>query len=311
MISAPSSPSGLAGASGAVSNAADRTIKFPNGTVVPALGQGSARLAQGRYPAVAEEKALRTGITLGMTLIDTAELYNQGRSEELIGHVIAGQRNRVFVVSKVTPNHVTGNGIARACEATLARLATDYLDLYLLHWRNGVVLSRVVAAFESLRASGKIRAWGVSNFSVSDMEELFHVPDGDRCATNQVPYNVSCRGIEYNLLPWCARHYCPLGGNSLVGDPILARIGAAHGCSASAIALAWALRSGNVIAIPESGSTAHVKENAAALSVTLTPQELQELNAAHPIRWADVLRSLLHRSVLLNRSARWLQNFLR
>jgi diketogulonate reductase-like aldo/keto reductase len=318
MNSALSSPSGLAAAAGAVSNAADRTIKFPNGTTVPALGQGSARLAQGRHPAAAEEEALRTGITLGMTLIDTAELYNQGRSEELIGHVIAGQRDRVFLVSKVTPNHVTGNGIARACEATLARLATDYLDLYLLHWRNRVAdLSRVVAAFESLRAAGKIRAWGVSNFCVSDMEELFHVPDGDRCATIQVRYNVSSRGIEYNLLPWCARHgiplmaYSPLGGNSLVGDPTLARIGAAHGCSASAIALAWAICRGNVIAIPESGSAAHVKENAAALSLTLTPQELQELDAAHPIRWADVLRSLLHRSVVLNRGARWLRGFLR
>jgi len=157
----------------------------------------------------------------------------------------------------------------------------------------------------------------VSNFSVSYMEELFHVQGGDRCATNQVPYNVSSRGIEYNLLPWCARRgiplmaYSPLGGNSLVGDPTLARIGAAHGCSASAIALAWAIRNGNVIAIPESGSAAHVKENAAALSLTLTPQELQELEAAHPIRWADVFRSLLHRSVVLNRSARWLRSFLR
>jgi diketogulonate reductase-like aldo/keto reductase len=224
-----------------------------------------------------------------MTLIDTAELYSNGRSEELIGRVIAGQRDRVFLVSKVLPNHVMGNGIARACEASLARLGTDHLDLYLLHWRNGITdLSGVVAAFESLRAAGKIRAWGVSNFKVRDMEDLFRVPHGDRCATNQVLYNVGSRDIEYDLLPWCEQRgmpvmaYSPLGNNSLVRDPTLARIGAAHGCSATAVALAWAIRSGHVIAIPESGSAAHVKENAVAFSLTLTPQELQTLDAAHP-----------------------------
>jgi len=186
---------------------------------------------------------------------------------------------------------VTGDGIARACEASLARLGTDYLDLYLLHWRNGVSdLSGVVAAFENLRSAGKIRAWGVSNFKVSDMEDLFHIPQGDRCATNQVPYNLSDRGIERDLLPWCEQHsmpvmaYSPLGGAgaSLLRDPTLARIGAAHGCSAAAVALAWTIRNGNVIAIPESGSAEHVKENAVALSLTLTPDELHALDAAHP-----------------------------
>jgi diketogulonate reductase-like aldo/keto reductase len=270
---------------------AGRTVKFHDGTIVPALGQGSAQLAQGRHPEAAEEEALRTGLSLGMTLIDTAEIYGNGRSEELIGHVIAGQRDRVFLVSKVWPNHVTGNGVARACEASLARLGTDRLDLYLLHWPNGVTdLSGVVAAFERLRAAGKIRAWGVSNFKVSDMEDLFHVPDGHRCATNQVLYNVGSRDIEHDLLPWCEQRgmpvmaYSPLGGSSLVRDPTLARIGAAHDCSATAVALAWAIRSGNVIAIPESGSAAHVKENAVALSLRLTSQELQTLDAAHPVR---------------------------
>jgi diketogulonate reductase-like aldo/keto reductase len=289
MIAALSSVSALAAATSAASNSVGRTVKFHDGTIVPALGQGSWHLGQGRHPEAAEEEALRTGLSLGMTLIDTAELYGNGRSEELIGHVIAGHRDRVFLVSKVLPNHVTGNGIARACEASLARLGTDHLDLYLLHWRNGVSdLSGVVAAFESLRAAGKIRAWGVSNFKVSDMEDLFHVPHGDRCATNQVLYNVGSRGIEYDLVPWCEQRgmpvmaYTPLGGNSLVRDPTLARIGAAHGCSATAVALAWAIRSGNVIAIPESGLAAHVKENAVALSLTLTPQELQTLDAAHP-----------------------------
>jgi diketogulonate reductase-like aldo/keto reductase len=289
MFAALSSTSALAAATGATSVGAGRTVKFRDGTIVPALGQGSWHLGQERHPKAVEEEALRTGLALGMTLIDTAELYGNGRSEELIGHVIAGQRDRVFLVSKVLPNHVTGNGIVRACEASLARLGTDHLDLYLLHWRNGISdLSGVVAAFESLRAAGKIRAWGVSNFRVSDMEDLFHVPHGDRCTTNQVLYNIGSRGIERDLLPWCEQRgmpvmaYTPLGGASLLRDPTLARIGAAHGCSAAAVALAWTIRSGSVIAIPESGLPAHVKENAVALSLTLTPQELQILDAAHP-----------------------------
>jgi diketogulonate reductase-like aldo/keto reductase len=268
-----------------------RTVKFRDGTTVPALGQGSAGLAQGRHPATEEEEALRTGLSLGMRVVDTAEIYGNGHSEELIGRTIAGQRNNVFLVSKVWPSHVGGNGIARACEASLTRLGTDYLDLYLLHWPNGVTdFSTVVAAFESLRSAGKIRAWGVSNFTVRQMEDLFKVPLGDRCATNQVPYSLGDRGIEQELLPWCEQHsmpvmaYSPLGGPGadLLRDLTLQRIGAAHNCSAAAVALAWTIRSGNVIAIPESGSAAHVKENAVALSLTLTPEELQTLNQAHP-----------------------------
>jgi diketogulonate reductase-like aldo/keto reductase len=225
-----------------------------------------------------------------MTLIDTAEGYGNGRSEELIGRVIAGQRDGVFLVSKVD-HMTTGDAIARACEASLARLGTDHLDLYLAHWRDrGADLSVIVTAFENLRSAGKIRAWGVSNFSVSDMEELFKIPHGDRCATNQVLYNLADRSIEQDLLPWCEQHgmpvmaYTPLGGlgANLLDDPTLGRIAAAHDCSAAAVALAWTIRSGNVIAIPESGSVAHVKENAVALTLTLTPQELQTLDAAHP-----------------------------
>src|SRR5215510_1254582 len=249
-------------ARGAVATAG-RTVKFRDGTIVPALGQGSGRLGKGRHPQAAEEEALRTGLSLGMTLIDTAELYG---SEELIGRAIAGQRDRVFLVSKVWQTHVAGDGIARACEASLARLGTDHLDLYLLHWPQRVVgLSSIVAAFESLRAKGKIRAWGVSNFKVRDMDELFRVPEGDRCATNQVSYSLSDRGIERDVLPWCEGQgvpvmaYSPLGGEGakLLRDPTLARIGAAHGCSAAAVALAWTIRGGHVIAIPESGSVDH------------------------------------------------------
>jgi len=269
---------------------APHTVKFRDGTIVPALGQGSAGLAEGKRPAAIEEEALRTGLSLGMTLIDTAEIYGSGRSEELIGRAIAGQRNRVFLVSKVHPNHVVGDGVARACEASLARLNANYLDLYLLHWRNSDTnLAGVVKDFESLGAAGKIRAWGVSNFKVKDMEDVFRVPHGDRCATNQVLYNIGERAIERDLLPWCKRHgmpimaYTPLGGSGLLHDPTLAQIGAAHGCSASAVALAWTIRSGNVIAIPRSGSSAHVKENAIALSLMFTPQEFQILDRAHPL----------------------------
>jgi diketogulonate reductase-like aldo/keto reductase len=287
--------SALAGSSDALAvegTGAARTVKFRDGNTVTALGQGSAGLAQGKHPAAEEEEALRTGLSLGMTLIDTAEIYGNGHSEDLIGRVIAGQRDHVVLVSKVWPSHVGGNGIAHAFEASLTRLGTNYLDLYLLHWPNGVTdLPAVVTAFENLRSAGKIRAWGVSNFTVRQMESLFMIPNGDRCATNQVPYSLGDRGIEHDLLPWCEQHgvpvmaYSPLGGpgSGLLRDPTLAQMAAQHDCSASAVALAWAIRSGIVIAIPESGSVAHVKENAVALSLTLTPQEIQTLDAAHPL----------------------------
>ena len=239
-----------------------------------------------------EEEALRTGLSLGMTLIDTSGNYGEGRSEQLIKRVIAGQRDRAFVVSKVEVDEVTGDAMARACQASLARLGTDRLDLYLLHWPTpSGKFSEVVAGLESLRAAGKIRTWGVSNFTAPQMEDLFHIPQGDRCATNQVHYNLGDRSIERDLMPWCERHsmpvmaYSPLGGTGagLLGDPVLVRIAAARGCSAAAVALAWTIRNGNVIAIPESGSVEHVTENAVALSLTLTPQELQTLDAAHPL----------------------------
>jgi diketogulonate reductase-like aldo/keto reductase len=289
LFATPTGATALDSEIGAAATSAGRTVKFRDGAVVPALGQGSAGLGKGKHPQAVEEEAIRTGLSLGMALIDTAEIYG---SEEFIGHAIAGQRNRVFLVSKVWPSHVAGDGITRACEASLKRLDTDHLDLYLLHWPKGVPnLSSVVTAFESLRSAGKIRAWGVSNFKVSDMEDLFRVQKGDRCATNQLPYSLADRGIERDLLPWCEQHgmpvmaYSPLGGAgaSLLRDPTLGHIGAAHGCSAAAVALAWTIRDGNVIAIPESGSVAHVKENAVALSLTLTRQELQSLETVFPL----------------------------
>ncbi len=254
-----------------------RTVKFPDGTSVPAIGQGSWHLGQGKRPRRIEEEAMRTGIALGMTVIDTSENYgHDGESELSVGRAIEGLRDRVFLVTKVEPEHTSGDGIARACRASLARLRTDYLDLYLLHAPVAASrLSGVVAKFESLRAAGKIRSWGVSNFTVDQMEALFRVPDGHRCATNQVLYNLKRAEMEQDLLPWCEQHnmpvmaYSPLGGanSSLVRDPKLAEIGSKFGHSAAAVALAWVIRSGKVIAIPESGSPAHVKENAAVLAI--------------------------------------------
>ena len=268
-----------------------RSVRFPDGTAVPALGQGGWHLGQGKHPPAVEEEALRTGISLGMTLIDTSGNYGNGRSEQFIGQAIASQRDRVFLVSKVEGNEVAGDGIARACDASLGRLGTDHLDLYLLHWPvPSTQFPGVVAAFEQLRAAGKIRAWGVSNFDTQQMEDLLRVPDGHRCATNQVPYSLNNRRIERDVLPWCTQHkipvmaYSPLGGdrNLVVGDPAPTQIGAAHGCSAAAVALAWVIRAGNVIAIPESGSPEHTRENAVALSLVLTPQEIRTLAQAYP-----------------------------
>ncbi len=271
---------------GAAAQPRTPTVELPHGGNAPALGQGSWHLAQGRHPAAEEEEALRTGISLGMTLIDTAEIYGSGRAEEMVGRVIAGQRDKVFLVSKVAPYHATANGIPEACAASLTRLGTDHLDIYLLHWRGGVAdLGVVVNAFEALRAAGRIRRWGVSNFRVADMEDLFRVRGGDACATNQVRYSLTDRSIESDLLPWCERHgvpimaYSPLGsGNDLLRSPALARVAERHESNPAAVALAWTLRSGHVISIPESGSAAHVRQNAAALSLRLTAQDLGDLD---------------------------------
>jgi diketogulonate reductase-like aldo/keto reductase len=268
-----------------------RTVTLPDGVTVSAVGQGAWHLGQGRHPPAVEEEALHTGISLGMTLIDTSGNYGNGRSEQFIGRAIAGMRERIFLVSKVEAEDVGGDGIARACAASLARLGTDHMDLYLLHAPVPAgQLPGVVTAFEQLRKQGKIKAWGVSNFGKELMEALWRVPGGHSCATNQVPYSLNRRDIEGGVLPWCLEHnmpvmaYSPLGGdrNLVVGDATLKRIGTAHGCSAAAVALAWVIRSGKVIAIPEAGSPQHVRDDAAALSVALTPQDIKALAGAFP-----------------------------
>ena len=275
--------------SGRGETAPARTIPLPGGGAIPVLGQGSWHLAQGRHAADAELDALRTGLSLGMDMIDTAELYGNGRAEELIARLGPQARTKFFLVSKVMPGHATASGIPAACAASLKRLGTDHLDLYLLHWRTaGVDLGVVVPAMEKLRADGQIRAWGVSNFSVRDMEDLFRVKDGDRCAANQILYNLAERSSERTVQPWCKAHhvpimaYTPLGGAGTLGSADLKRIADAHHVTPAAVAVAWTIRGGNAVAIPESGAVAHVKENAAALTLELSPQDIAALDGAFP-----------------------------
>ncbi|MEA9659995.1 aldo/keto reductase [Xanthomonas campestris] len=262
-------------------------VTLRNGRSVPALGMGSWNLGQGRHAPQQEIEALQTGQALGMRLIDTAEMYGNGRSKQLISQVIA-RGQPPYLVSKVLPSNASARGIARACEASLQRLGVRTLDLYLLHWRGGSDLAEVVAAFETLRDAGKIRDWGVSNFDVDDMQELWQIDGGQHCLVNQVLYHAGSRGIEFDLLPWCAQHavavmaYSPLGSRALLDHPVLHAIGARRGVAATAVALAWAIRGGQVIAIPESGTPAHVRANADACTLQLDAQDLADLDSAFP-----------------------------
>ncbi len=264
-------------------------VTLPNGVEVPALGLGTWYMGESQANAAAEVAALRAGIDLGMTLIDTAEMYADGRAETIVGQAIAGRRDEVFVVSKVYPHNASASGIPQACARSLRRLRTDRIDLYLLHWRGSYPLSETVEAFERLREAGHIGAWGVSNFDAADMEELSDVAGGGGCATNQVLYNPDARGIEFDLTPWCRSRampimaYSPLGqAGRLLRSPALTKIGARHGVSPAQIALAWNLRDGATIAIPKAGTIAHVHENAAAAKIRLTTEDLAAIDQAHP-----------------------------
>ncbi len=270
----------------------DKRVRLPDGSDAPRLGMGAWRLGQGRRPIGQEEEAMRAGVSLGMTLIDTAEMYGNGASEEMIGRVIAGQRSDVFLVSKVLPsNATTAEGIRDACQRSLKRLDTGYLDLYLLHWRAQVKdLALVVDTFEELKRDGFIRRWGVSNFSISDMEELFRVSNGRLCTTNQVSYSLSDRAIERDVIPWSKQNniplmaYSPLGSNGhLLQNAVLVEIARNQGVSPAAIAIAWTMRNGSTISIPESGSVDHIQENARAGAISLSGQEVAALDRAFPV----------------------------
>lgn len=266
-----------------------RIIDFADGDGVPAIGQGTWMMAEGRQPRDEEIKALRVGFDLGLTLVDTAEIYGGGASEELVGEAMEGRRDELFVVSKVAPSHASSLGTIRALEASLKRLRTDRIDLYLLHWRGGFPLAETVDALGRLRQEGKILMWGVSNFDTDDMQELMETPGGRACATNQILYNPEERGTEYDLLPWMRREgmpamaYSPVGqGGSLLRHEALARVAERHRVSPAQVALAFAIRDGNVIAIPKAGTQEHVRQNAAALHLHLEAEDMAVLDAAFP-----------------------------
>jgi diketogulonate reductase-like aldo/keto reductase len=264
-------------------------IKLPSGERVPALGQGTWNMGEDRRRRRAEIAALRLGLDLGMRLIDTAEMYADGEAERIVGAAIAGRREKVFLVSKVLPEHATRRGTIAACERSLKRLDTDRIDLYLLHWREQEVeLAEVLEAFTALVRAGKIRHWGVSNFDVEDMQELVRLPGGKAVAADQVMYNLDRRGIEHDLVPWCRRRripvmaYSPLDEGRLLRSRDLERIAQQLEATPSRVALAWLLRQQNVIAIPKSASEAHVRENFAALDLRLGKQDLAALDRAFP-----------------------------
>jgi diketogulonate reductase-like aldo/keto reductase len=264
-----------------------RGVEFPNGERVPALGQGTWYMGDRGSDRAAEADALRLGLDLGMRLIDTAEMYASGGAEQVVGEALKGRRDEAFVVSKVLPHNASRTGTVAACEASLRRMGIETVDLYLLHWPGPHPLEHTIEAFEELRGAGKIRQWGVSNFDVDEMTALIDA-GGEGCATNQVLYNLTRRGPEFDLLPWCADRsipimaYSPLEQGRLMGEGALDEVAARHGVTAMQVALAWVLRDPNVIAIPKAAETAHVRQNRAAVDLVLDINDLAILDAAFP-----------------------------
>ena len=263
-----------------------KTIALPDGERVPALGQGTWRMGENKRAHKDEVAALRLGIELGMTLIDTAEMYGEGGAEKVVAHAIEDQRDRVFVVTKVYPHNASRTELPKACERSLERLRIDAIDLYLLHWRErNTRLAETVEAFEKLRATGKIKRWGVSNFDVDDMEELRAIGSGANCAANQVLYNLENREIESGLLQWSQKNdipimaYSPVGhGRGLLENATLKKIAKHHDATTSQIALAWVLRQPQVIAIPKASKEKHVRDNARSIEIKLTNEDLADLD---------------------------------
>jgi diketogulonate reductase-like aldo/keto reductase len=269
-----------------------KTVQLPSGREIPMLGQGTWRMGENRAERSAEVEALRLGLDLGITLIDTAEMYGEGGAEIVISEAIAGRRDEVFLISKIYPHHACHEGTAQACERSLKRLKTDRLDLYLLHWRESIPLEETISAFLKLKAEGKILDFGVSNFDLSDMEDAARIPGGDEIATNQVYYNLEHRGIEFDLMPWCKERGIPLMAYSplkssgddkhaLLGQSVLKKIAKAHNATTAQIALAWLLHMG-VVVIPKAVKPEHVRENRAATDIQLTPDDITAIDKAFP-----------------------------
>jgi diketogulonate reductase-like aldo/keto reductase len=260
-----------------------RYLQLPDGDRIPALGLGTWRMGERARDATREIAALKLGLDLGLTLIDTAEMYGDGGAEEIVRQAIEGRRDEVFLVSKVLPQHAGRKAAIKACEESLERLGTDRLDLYLLHWRGRVPLAETLEAFAALQSSGKIRRWGVSNFDLKDMTALGATP-----AANQVLFNLARRGIEWDLLPWCRERgipvmaYSPIEQGRILGDKTLTRLARERGCSAAQLALAWVLGHDGVLAIPKAADPEHLREDRAALDLVLGAAEREALDAAFP-----------------------------
>ena len=270
-----------------------KQVMFREQVSLPAIGQGTWYMGEDSGRRRDEVAALRAGLDLGLRLIDTAEMYADGAAEEVVGEALAGRRDSAFLVSKLYPWNAAGQKAITACEASLRRLKTDYLDLYLLHWTGDFSFSDTVDAMETLIAQGKIRHWGVSNLDYEDMQALWQVAGGQHCATNQVLYHLASRGIEYELLPWCQQQQMPVMAYSplaqagrlrsdLLTNGVVNEIAHAHNASAAQILLAWVIRQPGVIAIPKAANVAHVEQNAAALDITLSASELTRLDKAYP-----------------------------
>ncbi|RWP26676.1 aldo/keto reductase [Mesorhizobium sp.] len=265
-----------------------RTTTLPSGEAVPVLGQGTWKMGEDARRHADEVNALKLGLDLGMTLIDTAEMYASGGAEEVVADAIAGRRDEVFLVSKVLPSNASRTGVPAACEASLRHLRTDRIDLYLLHWPGSVPLAETVEAFEALKKAGKIRHWGVSNFDTHEMEELVSLPAGDGVQTNQILYNLSQRGPEFDLAPWSRQGGIPLMAYSPVDQGVLARnasleaIAARHDATPAQLALAWVMAQDGLIAIPKASKQEHIRQNVAALDIELTREDFAEIDRAFP-----------------------------
>ncbi|MCS0494373.1 aldo/keto reductase [Ancylobacter sp. MQZ15Z-1] len=263
-------------------------VVLPGGEKVPQLGIGTWMMGERASARKEEIESVRLGVELGMKLVDTAEMYGEGACESFLGEALAGLRDEVFLVSKVYPHNASRAGVIAACERSLKRLNTDRLDLYLLHWRGGTPLAETIIGFEHLKTEGKIRHWGVSNFDTDDMNELYETPGGEGCAVNQVLYNLTRRGPEFDLLPWLEEQaiplmaYSPIEQGRIKTSGVLAEIAARHGVTPFQVALAWVLRNPNNIVIPKASRPAHMRENAGAREVKLDAQDFAALDAAFP-----------------------------
>ena len=265
-----------------------KTITLPCGETLPAMGLGTWHMGERIGDPAAEARALSKGLDLGITVIDTAEMYGRGGAERVVARAIEGRRDEVFLVSKVLPHNASGEGTIEACEKSLTRMEVEVIDLYLLHWPGRYPLADTVGAFRALQRDGKIRHWGVSNFDADEMEDLWQVPGGRDCQINQVLYNLSRRGVEWDLLPWSRDHampimaYSPLEQGRLLDDKALAAVAARHGVTLAQVALAWTLREDGVMTIPKASGLSHVEDNRAAWDLVLDAADLAELDRAFP-----------------------------